>query len=142
MPGGHERDLLSRSFPAFATASAAAGAAANFAMLVAARACQGAFGALLAPSALSLLAVTFTDPDERGRAFGVYGAVAGAGGAIGLLLGGILTEYVSWRWCLYVNLIFAGLAVAGAVTLLHRQPAPARPRLDLPGAALRSEEHT
>ena len=105
-------------------------------MLVAARACQGAFGALLAPSARSLLAVTFTDPKERGRAFGVYGAVAGTGGAIGLLLGGILTEYVSWRWCLYVNLIFAAIATAGAVTLLHRQPAPGKPRLDLPGAAL------
>jgi predicted MFS family arabinose efflux permease len=105
-------------------------------MLVTARACQGVFGALLAPSALSLLAVTFSDQKERGRAFGVYGAVAGAGGAIGLLLGGILTEYLSWRWCLYVNLIFAAIAVLGAVTLLHRQPAPGRPKLDLPGAAM------
>ncbi len=121
----------------FAAASAAGGAAVNFGMLVAARACQGAFGALLAPSALSLLAVTFSDPKERGRAFGVYGAVAGAGGAIGLLLGGVLTEYLSWRWCLYVNLIFAGVAVAGALTLLHRQPrAAGRPKLDLPGAVL------
>jgi EmrB/QacA subfamily drug resistance transporter len=120
----------------FAAASAAGGAAVNFDMLVAARACQGAFGALLAPSALSLLAVTFRDPRERGRAFGVYGAIAGAGGAIGLLLGGVLTEYLSWRWCLYVNLIFAAIGIAGAVTLLHRQPAPGKPKLDLPGAAL------
>jgi predicted MFS family arabinose efflux permease len=80
--------------------------------------------------------VTFSDQKERGRAFGVYGAVAGAGGAIGLLLGGVLTEYLSWRWCLYVNLIFAAVAITGALTLLHRQPAPGRPRLDLPGAAL------
>src|SRR5262249_56556060 len=90
----------------------------------------------LAPSALSLLSVTFTDSRERGKAFGVYGAVAGAGGAIGLLLGGVLTEYLSWRWCLYVNLIFAAIAAIGAVTLLRRQPATARPRLDLPGAVL------
>ena len=140
--GGKLADLLGRkvTFVAgligLAAASAVGGAAVNFAMLVAARACQGAFGALLAPSALSLLAVTFTDPRERGRAFGVYGAVAGAGGAIGLLLGGVLTEYLSWRWCLYVNLIFAGIAAAGAVTLLRRQPAPGKPKLDLPGAAL------
>jgi len=140
--GGKLADLLGRkvTFVAgligFAAASAVGGASVNFTMLVAARACQGAFGALLAPSALSLLAVTFTDPRERGRAFGVYGAVAGAGGAIGLLLGGILTEYLSWRWCLYVNLIFAGIAAVGAATLLRRQPSPGRPRLDLPGAAL------
>ena len=119
--GGKLADLLGRKVTflvgliGFAVASALGGAAVNFAMLVAARACQGAFGALLAPSALSLLTVTFTDPKERGKAFGVYGAIAGAGGAIGLLLGGILTEYLSWRWCLYVNLIFAAIAVAGAV---------------------------
>ena len=140
--GGKLADLLGRkvTFVAgligFAASSAVGGAAVNFSMLVAARACQGAFGALLAPSALSLLAVTFTDQRERGRAFAVYGAVAGAGGAIGLLLGGVLTEYLSWRWCLYINLIFAAIAVVGALTLLHRQPAPGRPKLDLPGAAL------
>ena len=105
-------------------------------MLVAARALQGAFGALLAPAALSLLAVTFSDPAERGRAFGVYGAVAGAGGAVGLLLGGVLTEYLSWRWCLYVNLFFAGMAATGAAILLPRHPALGRPKMDLPGAAL------
>src|SRR5437868_12672279 len=114
----------------FAAASAVGGAALNFGMLVAARACQGAFGALLAPAALSLLAVTFSDPAERGRAFGVYGAVAGAGGAVGLLLGGVLTEYVSWRWCLYVNLIFALVAVAGAVRLLANQPRDTKVYLD------------
>jgi MFS family permease len=87
-------------------------------VLVAARA-QGTFGALLAPAALSILSTMFSDPKERGKAFGVYGAIVGAGGAIGLVLGGVLTEYLTWRWCLYVNLIFAGLAVAGAVLLLR-----------------------
>ena len=140
--GGKLADLLGQkvTFVAgligFAAASAVGGASVNFAMLATARACQGAFGALLAPSALSLLAVTFSDQRERGRAFAVYGAVVGAGGAIGLLLGGVLTEYLSWRWCLYVNLIFAAITLTGALTLLHRQPAPGRPRLDLPGAAL------
>src|SRR5215831_17305987 len=120
----------------FAAASAVGGAATNFGMLVAARATQGAFGALLAPTALSIVSTTFSDPRERGKAFGVYGAIVGAGGAIGLVLGGILTEYLSWRWCLYVNLIFAGLAATGAVTLLTHQRARAKTRLDLPGAVL------
>src|SRR5215471_15699140 len=105
-------------------------------MLVAARACQGAFGALLAPAALSILSTTFSDPRERGKAFGVFGAIVGAGGAIGLELGGLLTEYLSWRWCLYVNLIFAGLAATGAVLLLTHQRARTRTRLDLPGFGL------
>ena len=105
-------------------------------MLVTARACQGAFAALLVPSALSLLTTTFTAPKDRGRAFAVYGAIAGAGGAIGLLLGGALTEYLSWRWCLYVNLIFAAVAFAGGALLLQRQPSPVKPRLDIPGVLL------
>jgi EmrB/QacA subfamily drug resistance transporter len=120
----------------FAAASAVGGAATSFGMLVAARAVQGAFGALLAPAALSILSTTFSDPKERGKAFGVYGAIVGAGGAIGLVLGGILTEYLTWRWCLYVNLFFAGLAVIGAAALLSRQRARTRPRLDLPGVVL------
>ncbi|HJZ27868.1 MAG TPA: MFS transporter, partial [Streptosporangiaceae bacterium] len=140
--GGRLGDLIGRktTFLAgalgFAAASAVGGAATSFGMLVAARATQGAFGALLAPAALSILSTTFSDPKERGKAFGVYGAIVGAGGAIGLVLGGILTEYLSWRWCLYVNLIFAGLAVVGAVLLLKDQRARTGPRLDLPGAAL------
>jgi EmrB/QacA subfamily drug resistance transporter len=140
--GGKLADLFGRKLTflvgllGFAAASAVGGAAVNFTMLVSARACQGAFGALLAPSALSLLTVTFSDPKERGKAFGVYGAVAGAGGAVGLLLGGVLTEYLSWRWCLYVNLIFAGIAAAGAMLLLRRHPATGKARLDLPGAVL------
>jgi EmrB/QacA subfamily drug resistance transporter len=118
----------------FALASAVGGAAQGFGVLVAARAAQGAFGALLAPSALSLLTTTFTDPAERGKAFGIYGAIAGGGAAIGLLLGGILTEVFSWRACLYVNLLFAVPAVVGALRLLVHQASRARPRIDFPGA--------
>jgi len=110
----------------------------NFAMLITARACQGAFAALLVPSALSLLTTTFTQQKDRSTAFAVYGAIAGAGGAIGLLLGGALTEYLSWRWTLYVNLIFAGVAFTGGLLLLKRQPSPVKPRLDVPGVLLAS----
>src|SRR6201996_2052885 len=108
----------------FAVASAVGGASVNFAMLVTARACQGVFGAILAPAALSLLATTFTDPKERGKAVGIYGAIAGAGGAVGLLLGGVLTSYLSWRWCLYINLFFAAIAVAGGSVLLKGAARP------------------
>src|SRR5712672_2647672 len=113
LPGGRLADLFGRKvtflagLAGFAGVSAVGGASVNFAMLVTARACQGAFGALLAPAALGLLTTTFSDPKERGKAFGVYGAIAGGGGLVGLLLGGLLTEYLDWRWCLYVNLIFA-----------------------------------
>ena len=120
----------------FAAASAVGGASVSFAMLVTARACQGVFGAMLAPAALALLTTTFSDPKERGKAFGVYGAIAGAGGAVGLLLGGALTEYLSWRWCLYINLFFAGLAVAGGSVLLKRQARQAGARLDVPGVLM------
>jgi EmrB/QacA subfamily drug resistance transporter len=137
--GGRLGDLIGRKVTflagalGFAAASAAGGAATSFAMLVSARAAQGAFGALLAPAALSILSTTFSDSRERGKAFGIFGAIVGAGGAIGLLLGGTLTEYLSWRWCLYVNLIFAGLAATGAVLLFTQQRARAGTRLDLPG---------
>ena len=140
--GGRLADLLGRKvtfltgLAGFAGVSAIGGASVNFTMLITARACQGAFAALLVPSALSLLITTFTEPKDRGRAFAVYGAIAGAGGAIGLLLGGALTEYLSWRWTLYVNLIFAGVAFTGGAMLLARQPSPVRPRLDIPGVVL------
>jgi EmrB/QacA subfamily drug resistance transporter len=117
----------------FALASAVGGAAQSFEMLLAARALQGAFGALLAPAALALLTTTFTEPAERSKAFGIFGAIAGAGGGVGLLLGGLLTEYASWRWCLYVNLIIAVAALLG-VGKLHEAARAHRAKLDLPGA--------
>jgi MFS family permease len=117
----------------FAGASAVGGAAVNFTMLVTARACQGAFAALLAPAALSLLTTTFSKPDERGKAFGVYGAIAGAGGLVGLLLGGVLTEYLNWRWCLYVNLVFASIAVVGSLMFLTNSRSAAKAWLDFFG---------
>lgn len=117
----------------FAVASAIGGMAGNIEVLIAARALQGAFGALLAPAALSLLTTTFVDPAERAKAFGIYGAIAGGGGAVGLLLGGVLTEYLSWRWCLYVNLIFAAIAIPAAARLLIDAPTGANRKLDLPG---------
>ena len=142
--GGRLTDLIGRkaTFIAgligFAAASAVGGAAGSFGMLVAARACQGAFGALLAPAALSLLTTTFEGTKDRGKAFGVFGAIAGAGGAVGLLLGGLLTQYLNWRWCLYVNLVFAAIACAGAVVLLHRQPAAGGRGWTCPGSWPRS----
>src|SRR3954469_2572401 len=118
----------------FSVVSAIAGASQSFGVLVSTRALQGVFGALLAPAALSLLTTTFTDPRERGTAFGIFGAIAGGGGALGLLLGGVLTEYLSWRWCLYVNLGFAIPTAIGVLLLLqHRVAAAARPRLDVRG---------
>src|SRR5271170_3274149 len=140
--GGRLSDLVGRrrmliiGLTGFAAASALGGAATGFGMLVTGRAIQGAFGALLAPAALSTLAVTFSDPAERGKAFGVYGAIAGAGGAVGLLLGGFLTEYLSWRWCLYVNVVLAVFAVAGAVRLLARYPRDPSVHIDWPGTVL------
>lgn len=137
--GGRLGDLVGRKpmlitgLLGFALASAIGGAAGSFGVLVAARAAQGVFGAMLAPAALALLASTFTDPAERGKAFGIFGAIVGSGAAIGLLLGGVLTEALSWRWCLYVNLAFAIPAAALALRLLVDQRVADRPRLDLPG---------
>ncbi len=117
----------------FAIASAVGGAAQSFGMLVTARTFQGAFAALLAPSALSLLTTTFTEPAERARAFGVFAAIAASGSSIGLLLGGVLTQWLSWRYCMYVNLVFAVVAVAGALRLVRNSRPHERPRLDIPG---------
>jgi len=138
---GRLADLIGRKatflagLAGFAAASAVGGASGSFTMLVTARACQGVFAALLAPSALSLLTTTFTDPKERGKAFGVYGAVAASGSGVGLLLGGALTSYASWRWCMYVNLVFAAIAITGGALLLGRQPRTPGARLDVPGVA-------
>jgi EmrB/QacA subfamily drug resistance transporter len=120
----------------FALASALGGSAPNFAVLVGARALQGAFGALLAPTALSLLAITFTEPNERAKAFAVYGAIAGSGAAAGMLLGGVLTQYLSWRWCLYVNIPIAVVAGIGGWLVLRDSPAMAKPRFDVLGVVL------
>jgi len=140
--GGRLGDMFSRErvfitgLIGFAVASAIGGASVSFTMLVAARALQGAFGAVLAPSALGTLVSTFREPRERARAFGVFGSVAAGGGAVGLILGGVLTQYVSWRWTLYVNLVFAAIAVAGALAWIRPSRPDARPRMDWPGAVL------
>jgi EmrB/QacA subfamily drug resistance transporter len=141
--GGRISDLIGRKTTfiigliGFAAASALGGAAGSFELLVGARALQGAFGALLAPTALAVLTTTFTIPKERARAFGVFGAIAGAGGAVGLLLGGILTETAGWRWNLYINDVIAVIAIVGAAFFIPKlaRSGP-RPRLDVPGTLL------
>ncbi len=141
--GGRIGDLVGRKrtfiigLVGFAAASALGGAADSFGLLVAARALQGAFGALLAPTALAVLTTTFTVPRERARAFGVFGAIAGAGGAVGLLLGGWLTEQFDWRWSLYINVVIAVIAVVGALVYVVNAPrTEPRPKLDVPGTIL------
>ncbi|GLK18312.1 MFS transporter [Herbiconiux flava] len=141
--GGRLSDLMGRKrafiigLIGFAAASALGGAADSFGLLVAARALQGVFGALLAPTALAVLTTTFTIPKERARAFGIFGAIAGAGGAVGLLLGGLLTENFSWRWNLYINVVIAVIAIVGAVIFVSTPKREgARPKLDLPGTVL------
>ncbi|MFJ4553002.1 MFS transporter [Streptomyces sp. NPDC088817] len=124
----------------FAAASAVGGAANSFGMLVASRACRGVFAALLAPTTLSLLATTFTDPKERGRAFGVFSAVAASGGGLGLLIGGALTSALNWRWCMYINLVFAAFSLIVGSTLLTRQPRTGAP-MDVPGVIVVSGGH-
>ena len=142
--GGRLGDIFSRKrvfitgLVGFALSSALGGAATSFEMLVAARTLQGVFGAILAPSALGTLVSTFRDPRERGRAFGVFGSVAGGGGAVGLILGGVLTQYFSWRWTLYVNLVFAAIAVAGAVVYMRTNKPETRPQMDWAGTVLAS----
>ena len=138
--GGRLSDLVGRrrtllvGLLGFAVASAVGGAATGFAMLAAARAFQGVFAAVLAPAALSTLNVTFTDTRQRGKAFGVYAAIAAGGAVVGLLLGGALTEWLSWRWCLYVNLVFAIPAAAGVLAFIPvRQDRKSVVRLDWPG---------
>ncbi|WP_228506526.1 MFS transporter [Plantibacter sp. VKM Ac-2880] len=141
--GGRLSDLIGRKrafiigLIGFAVASALGGAADSFGMLVAARALQGVFAALLAPTALAMLTTTFTIPKERARAFGVFGAIAGAGGAVGLLLGGFLTEQFDWRWNLSINVFIAVIAIVGAVVFITTPKATGpRPKLDVPGTVL------
>jgi MFS family permease len=139
--GGRLSDIVGRrrtlliGLLGFSVASAVGGAASGFAMLVAARAFQGVFAAVLEPAALSTLNVAFADAKQRGKAFAVYGAIAGGGAVMGLLLGGALTEWLSWRWCLYVNLVFAVVAAAGALAFVAaKDDRGSVVRLDWPGA--------
>lgn len=142
--GGRLGDLLGRrttflvGLTGFAVASGIGGAAPNFEVLVGARVGQGVFAALLAPAALSLLSVTFTEPSERAKAFGIFSALSGAGAAVGLLLGGMLTEWATWRWVMYVNIVFALVALVGGMMLLARHVATERPKLDFPGTLVGS----
>ncbi|WP_171163392.1 MFS transporter [Streptomyces sp. I05A-00742] len=140
--GGRIADLFGRratfltGLAGFAGTSALAGVAGGFEVLVAARAGQGLSSALLAPAALSLVGLTFTDPRERATAFGVWGAAAGAGGAIGMPLGGALTEYLGWRWAMYMNTLVAALACVAGALLLAPAPRARASRLDVPGTVL------
>jgi EmrB/QacA subfamily drug resistance transporter len=142
--GGRIGDIFGRKrvflagLAAFAVASAIGGAAPSFGVLVTARALQGVAGAMLAPAALSTLVTTFRDPRDRGKAFGVFGTVAVAGGAVGLVLGGVLTEYLSWRWAMYVNVFFALAAAAGALIWMEHERPDHRPRIDVVGTVLAS----
>ncbi|NEE00898.1 MFS transporter [Phytoactinopolyspora halotolerans] len=121
----------------FAGASAIGGAAVNEGMMFASRALQGVFGALLAPAALSLLTVMFIDGKERAKAFGIFGAIAGGGAGVGLVLGGLLTEYMDWRWVFFVNIPIAAVAFVGATAFVV-EPKGTRNRspLDIPGTLL------
>jgi EmrB/QacA subfamily drug resistance transporter len=137
--GGKLGDLFGRKWTfiaglaGFSLASALGGLAQSFGTLIAARALQGMFGALLAPSALSLLTVTFAGAPDRAKAFGIFGAIAGGGASLGLLLGGALTQAVSWRWCLYVNLVIAIPTATLSLRVLVNQAQANRPRIDVPG---------
>ncbi len=141
--GGRIADLAGRKrtfvigLSGFAAASVLGGAAVNTAMLLTARALQGAFSALVAPAALSLLTVTFTRTGERAKAFGVFSAIAGAGGGMGLILGGAVTQYLDWRWSQYIIAPLAVVAALGAMPVIHEPPdARNRDRLDIPGVLL------
>lgn len=142
MLGGRIADYLGlrRTFMVglvgFGVASALAGMAPNFELLLTARALQGVAGALMAPAALALLANTFTDPAERVRAFSIFGTVAGAGSAVGLVLGGVLTEFVSWRATMLINVPVAALLVFAALKYLDEWKAERVAGLDWLGALL------
>ena len=117
----------------FAAASAHGGIASTQELLFASRALQGVFAALLAPTALAIISVTFTVPQERAKAFGVIGAISGGGAAIGLIAGGTLTEYASWRWCLGVNVPIAIFAAVLALKFVHESKAAGNNTYDIPG---------
>jgi EmrB/QacA subfamily drug resistance transporter len=137
--GGRIADFIGRKkafmigLLGFAGASALGGIAATQELLFAARALQGVFGALLAPAALSIVSVTFTHPKERAKAFGVYGGISGGGAAIGLILGGVLTEYFSWRWCLGVNIPISVGTALFAIPVVKESKAGGEHSYDIPG---------
>ncbi len=140
--GGRLGDVLGRKrtliigLVGFAVASAIGGASTSFMMLAIARAVQGAFGAVLAPAALAMLSTIFVDAKERATAFSVYGAIASSGAALGLLLGGFLTQYASWRWTLFVNLIIAAITLTGTLVLLVHSRSEHHGTLDVPSTLL------
>jgi EmrB/QacA subfamily drug resistance transporter len=143
--GGRLGDLLGRrrvfvaGLTGFAAASAIGGFAPSFGVLVAGRALQGAFAALLAPAALGILTTTFTVPEERNGAFSVFGTIAASGAAVGLVLGGALTQYLDWRWSMFINVLLAAPAAAAALRLLaHDAPASSRARIDVAGTVTAS----
>jgi EmrB/QacA subfamily drug resistance transporter len=139
--GGRIADYLGRkrmflvSLVGFAAASALGGLAPNAGVLFSARALQGAFAAIMAPAALSLLTVAFTDAKERARAFAVFGGISGAGAALGLIIGGALTEWASWRWTLLINVPIAIVAALGAIRVVTESKSTTRHGYDIPGAA-------
>jgi EmrB/QacA subfamily drug resistance transporter len=145
LPFGRVSDLVGRramlliGLIVFAGASALGGAAPEFAVLVAARAGQGVAAAMIAPAALALLSTTFTRSKERATAFAVFGGVSGSGAAIGMVLGGVLTNYLGWRSTLFVNVGMSLVALIGAATLIARPPKTLdRPSLNVPGTIIAS----
>jgi EmrB/QacA subfamily drug resistance transporter len=139
--GGRMGDILGRrrmfitGLTLFTLGSFLAGIAPNFGLLLAGRAIQGVGGAIASPTALSLITTEFAEGEERTKAIGVYAAVSGAGAALGLLLGGILTNYLSWRWVLFVNVPIGVLLVTGAFIYLHESER-LQGRFDFIGAGL------
>lgn len=140
--GGRLSDLIGRrrslmiGLTGFALASALGGAAPDTATLLTGRALQGVFGALLTPAVLATLAATFPTPAERGKAFGIYGTAMGSSSGLGVILGGVLTDYLDWRWCMFVNLPIAVAAGAGVLYSVRPAPRTAGLRIDIAGALL------
>ncbi len=139
--GGRLADLLGRrrvfvtGLVLFALSSLAGGLANSQSVLIIARLVQGLGGAIIAPASLSIITTTFTEPAERNRAVGIWGAMGGAGGAAGVLLGGILTDLLSWRWILFINIPIGLIAAAVAARMLTESFNPKATRhFDLPGA--------
>ncbi len=139
--GGRLADLMGRrrmfmlGLVVFSLASLAGGLAQSEPWLIAARAVQGTGAAIVSPAALSIITTTFTEGADRNRALGVWGAVAGAGGAAGVLLGGVLTSGLSWRWVLFVNVPIGVLCALAAPRVLAESHAEAETRnFDIPGA--------